>query len=74
MDEMLRYVFGKLQYSEEAMKKFMKSLKKQNSFNRGTIIFMMLVTVRMAKKDMEIRDIQREIAGLKVRKEIREDI
>lgn len=33
MDEMIRYIFGSLRYSETAMRVFAKTLRKQRSFN-----------------------------------------
>ena len=38
MDEMIRYIFGSLRCFETAMRVFAKTLRKQRSFNRSTIM------------------------------------
>lgn len=38
MDEMIRYIFGSLRCSETAMRVFAKTLRKQRSFNRSTVM------------------------------------
>ena len=51
MDEMIRYIFGSLRCSETAMRVFAKTLRKQRSFNRITVL--------------EIRSMRDEIGNLK---------
>ena len=59
MDEMIRYIFGSLRCSETAMRVFAKTLRKQRSFNRSTV---MVATVI---QDLEIRSMRDEIGNLK---------
>lgn len=47
MDEMIRYIFGSLRCSETAMRVFAKTLRKQRSFNRGTVMVATVMTVNM---------------------------
>lgn len=45
MDEMIRYIFGSLRCSETAMRVFAKTLRKQRSFNRSTVMVATVMTV-----------------------------
>ena len=65
MDEMIRYIFGSLRYSETAMRVFAKTLRKQRSFNRGTVMVATVMTVHMLIQDLEIRSMRDEIGNLK---------
>ena len=47
MDEMIRYIFGSLRCSETAMRVFAKTLRKQRSFNRSTVMVATVMTVHM---------------------------
>ena len=58
MDEMIRYIFGSLRCSETAMRVFAKTLRKQRSFNRSTVMVATVMTVHMLIQDLEIRSIQ----------------
>lgn len=49
MDEMIRYIFGSLRCSETAMRVFAKTLRKQRSFNRSTVMVATVMTVNMLK-------------------------
>lgn len=55
MDEMIRYIFGSLRCSETAMRVFAKTLRKQRSFNRSTVMVATVMTVHMLIQDLEIR-------------------
>ena len=65
MDEMIRYIFGSLRYSETAMRVFAKTLRKQRSFNRRTAMVATVMTVHMLIQDLEIRSMRDEIGNLK---------
>ena len=65
MDEMIRYIFGSLRCSETAMRVFAKTLRKQRSFNRSTIMVATVMTVHMLIQDLEIRSMRDEIGNLK---------
>lgn len=65
MDEMIRYIFGSLRCSETAMCVFAKTLRKQRSFNRRTIMVATVMTVHMLIQDLEIRSMRDEIGNLK---------
>lgn len=67
MDEMIRYIFGSLRCSETAMRVFAKTLRKQRSFNRSTIMVATVMTVHMLIQDLEIRSIRDEIGNLKTK-------
>lgn len=58
MDEMIRYIFGSLRCSETAMRVFAKTLRKQRSFNRSTVMVATVMTVNMLVQDLEIRSIR----------------
>ena len=65
MDEMIRYIFGSLRCSETAMRVFAKTLRKQRSFNRSTVMVATIMTVNMLIQDLEIRSMRDEIGNLK---------
>lgn len=65
MDEMIRYIFGSLRCSETAMRVFTKTLRKQRSFNRSTVMVATVMTVNMFIRDLEIRSMRDEIGNLK---------
>lgn len=65
MDEMIRYIFGSLRCSETAMRVFSKTLRKQRSFNRSTVMVATVMTVNMLVQDLEIRSMRDEIGNLK---------
>lgn len=65
MDEMIRYIFGSLRCSETTMRVFAKTLRKQRSFNRGTVMVATVMTVHMLIQDLEIRSMRDEIGNLK---------
>lgn len=65
MDEMIRYIFGSLRCSETAMRVFVKTLRKQRSFNRSTVMVATVMTVNMLIQDLEIRSMRDEIGNLK---------
>lgn len=65
MDEMIRYIFGSLRCSETAMRVFAKTLRKQRSFNRSTVMVATVMTVNMLIQDLEIRSMCDEIGNLK---------
>lgn len=65
MDEMIRYIFGSLRCSETAMRVFAKTLRKQKSFNRCTVMVTTVMTVHMLIQDLEIRSMRDEIGNLK---------
>lgn len=65
MDEMIRYIFGSLRCSETAMRVFAKTLRKQRSFNRSTVVVATVMTMHMLIQDMEIRGMRDEIGNLK---------
>ena len=65
MDEMIRYIFGSLRCSETAMRVFAKTLRKQRSFNRSTVMVATVMTVNMFIRDLEIRSMRDEIGNLK---------
>lgn len=67
MDEMIRYIFGSLRCSETAMRVFAKTLRKQRSFNRSTIMVATVMTVHMLIQDLEIRSMRDEIGNLKTK-------
>lgn len=64
MDEMIRYIFGSLRCSETAMRVFAKTLRKQRSFNRSTVMVATVMTVHMLIQE-EIRSMRDEIGNLK---------
>ena len=75
MDEMIRYIFGSLRCSETAMRVFAKTLRKQRSFNRSTVMVATVMTVHMLIQDLEIRSMRDEIGkarSLEKRKETKE--
>lgn len=65
MDEMIRYIFGSLRCSETAMRVFAKTLRKQRSFNRNTVMVATVMTVHMLIQDLEIHSMRDEIGDLK---------
>lgn len=65
MDEMIRYIFGSLRCSETVMRVFAKTLRKQRSFNRNTVMIATVMTVHMLIQDLEIRSMRDEIGNLK---------
>lgn len=65
MDEMIRYIFGSLRCSETAMRVFAKTLRKQRSFNRNTVMVATVMTVHLLIQDLEIRSMRDEIEDLK---------
>lgn len=65
MDEMIRYIFESLRCSETAMRVFAKTLGKQRSFNRSTVMVATVMTVHMLIQDLEIRSMRDEIGNLK---------
>lgn len=65
MDEMIRYIFGSLRCSETAMHVFAKTLRKQRSFNRSTVMVATVMTVHMLIQDLEIRSMRDEIKELR---------
>ena len=65
MDEMIRYIFGSFRCSETAMRVFAKTLRKQKSFNRCTVMVATVMTMHMLIQDMEIRSMRDEIGNLK---------
>lgn len=65
MDEMIRYIFGSLRCSETSMRVFAKTLRKQKSFNRSTVMVATIMTMHMLIQDMEIRGMRDEIGNLK---------
>ena len=65
MDEMIRYIFGSLRCSETAMRVFAKTLRKQRSFNRSTVMVATVMTVNMLIQDLEIRNMRCQIEALK---------
>ncbi len=65
MDEMIGYIFGSLRCSETTMRVFAKTLRKQKSFNRSTVMVAMVMTMHMLLQDMEIRSMRNEIGNLK---------
>lgn len=67
MDEMIRYIFGSLRCSETAMRVFAKTLRKQRSFNRSTVMVATVMTVNMLIQDLEIRSMRDEIGNLKTK-------
>lgn len=67
MDEMIRYIFGSLRCSETAMRVFTKTLRKQRSFNRSTVMVATVMTVNMLVQDLEIRSMRDEIGNLKTK-------
>lgn len=67
MDEMIRYIFGSLRCSETAMRVFAKTLRKQRSFNRSTVMVATVMTVHMLIQDLEIRSMRDEIGTLKTK-------
>lgn len=67
MDEMIRYIFGSLRCSETAMRVFAKTLRKQRSFNRSTVMVATIMTVNMLIQDLEIRSMRDEIGNLKTK-------
>lgn len=62
---MIRYIFGSLRCSETAMRVFTKTLRKQRSFNRSTVMVATVMTVNMLVQDLEIRSMRDEIGNLK---------
>lgn len=65
MDEMIGYIFGSLRCSETTMRAFAKTLRKQKSFNRSTVMVATVMTMHMLLQDMEIRSMRNEIGNLK---------
>lgn len=65
MDEMIRYIFGSLRCSENAIRMFTKTLRKQKSFNRSVAILAMVMTLNMFAQYMEICNMYDEIKNLK---------
>ena len=65
MDEMIRYIFGSLHCSETAIHAFAKTLRKQKSFNRITVMVTTVMTAHMLIQDLEIRSMRDEIRNLK---------
>lgn len=62
---MIGYIFGSLRCSETTMRVFAKTLRKQKSFNRSTVMVAMVMTMHMLLQDMEIRSMRNEIGNLK---------
>ena len=70
MDEMIRYIFGSLRCSENAMRVFAKTLRKQKSINRTMSFFAVVATANIVIQGMEITALRDELQNLK--KEIKE--
>ena len=65
MDEMIRYIFGSLRYSETVMRVFAKTLRKQRFFNRSIFMVTTVMTMNMLIQDLEIHSMRDEIGNLK---------
>ena len=65
MDEMIRYIFSSLRCSETTIHAFAKTLRKQRSFNRNTVVVATIMTANMVIQDLEIRSMRDEIKNLK---------
>lgn len=65
MDEMICYIFGSLRSSENAIRMFTKTLRKQKSFNRSVAILAIVMTLNMFAQYMEICNMYDEIKNLK---------
>ena len=65
MDEMICYIFGSLRSSENAIRMFTKTLRKQKSFNRSVAILATVMTLNMFAQYMEICNMYDEIKNLK---------
>ena len=65
MDEMIRYIFSSLRCSETTIRAFAKTLRKQRSFNRNTVVVAAIMTTNMVIQDLEIRNMRDEIKNLK---------
>ena len=65
IDQFLADMIGSLRCSETAMRVFAKTLRKQRSFNRSTVMVATVMTVNMLIQDLEIRSMRDEIGNLK---------
>lgn len=72
MDEMIRYIFTNLQNSETSIKTIDKTLYKQKSFNRFTILVTMIMgtnliiqSIKNANMNSYIRKLEAEIEKIK---------
>lgn len=70
MDEMIRYIFGSPNGSETTLKAICKTLRKQRSFNCNTALWMVIVTVHLAIRELEIRNVRSKMENLE--KDIKE--
>ena len=59
MDEMIRYIFGSLRCSETAMRVFAKTLRKQRSFNRSTIMVATVMRDEIGNLKNEIKELRK---------------
>lgn len=70
MDEMIRYIFGSLRSSENALGVMAKTLGRQRSFNRNVTFFTLAATAAILIHEHEIRYLNTQIETLK--KEVKE--
>ena len=70
MDEMIRYIFGSLRSSENALGVVAKTLRRQRSFNKNVTVFTLAATAVILIHEHEIRCLNDQIKTMK--KEMKE--
>lgn len=64
MDEIICYIFSRLNGTETTLKAIYKTLRKQRSFNRNTIFLMAMMTTCLAIQEIEICNMYHKIENL----------
>lgn len=67
MDEMIRYIFKSLRYSEKKTESMIRTIRKQQFFNSSVVIFATAVSAYAFLQDIEIRKNRKDIKNLKTK-------
>ena len=77
MNEMIGYIFGSMRASEVNIHKIKETLKRQQKFNRNMAVFAIMVALTLSlqnhvqnKHYKQIKELEKEIAGLKEKLEV----
>ncbi len=65
MEEMIRYIFENIHRSEKRLRVVGRFIGSQRAFNRNIMLLTTLTTVYLVIKEFEIRNMHRQIEGLK---------
>lgn len=65
MDEMIRYIFENLHRSDKRLRVMGRFIGSQRTFNRNIMLVTTLTSVYLVVRELEIRNMHRQIEGLK---------